>query len=209
MPIPEPRQPDEATKTLAAVAYLINNISGLKAPRPALRMFAFAFDFALLHGLSLCAAQWLSVLMLRQLLSAKGIGNGVVLSAEVFQTAYQYGISLIWPIAMLFLGFSYFVTCIHLWGASIGLGLFGLKVVTRTGEMPSLERAGKRFFASIFTFFSLGFFFFFGAYSRDGICFHDEASGTRVVRRDSIPVTFSLTRETGASARESDHSRAA
>lgn len=186
MPIPEIRSPEEVSQPVAKVLHFRSNISGLLAARPAVRMLAFAFDFALLHGLAIVTAQWLCVLMLRQLLQAKVMTNGVVVSAPVFHACYQYGVGLIWPVTLLFLGFIYYVASAHLWGASLGQGLLGLRVVTRAGELPSLESAGKRYFASVFTLFSMGFFFFLGAYSREGLCFHDEASGTRVVRRDSV-----------------------
>lgn len=182
--LPEPIPADNPSDS-ATIHYLINNINGLKAARPRPRILAFALDFALLHGFSMALAQWLAVLMLRSLLKAKVTKGGIVIGASFFQYAYQYGVTLIWPVALLFTAFIYFVSCTHLWGATLGQGLFGLRVVTRTGELPSLEKAGRRFFASVFTFFSMGFFFFLGAYNRDGLCFHDEASGTRVVRRDS------------------------
>lgn len=173
-----------------SIVSLVNNINALRPGSPRSRLLAFGVDLAFLYGVSIKISQWIGILMLRSILQARTGAHGAtlpgfVISSEGFQFAYQYSVVLIWPVALLFCAFAYFVSSTHLWGATLGQGLLDLRVVTRRGELPSLERSGKRFFASIISLCTMGIFFVLGAYGRDGICFHDDASGTRVVSRES------------------------
>jgi uncharacterized RDD family membrane protein YckC len=158
----------------------------MRAPKARLRSLAFILDYLLLHCVASALSHWVCVAMLGALLPGKALGaKTLATSAKVIELTYQYGVSLLFPVAFLLISFVYFVALTHQSGASLGQALVGLRVVTRAGELPTIEQAAKRFFASIFTLMSAGFFFFLGAATRDGICFHDEASGTRVVLRDS------------------------
>ena len=200
MPIPDPSRnlellaeegrnalPDASISKEGRLLHIFdNNLRRMRAPRPLLRSGAFLFDYLLLHGTASALSHGLCVGMLGLLLPGRALGAKFILtSPQNIQLTYQYGMSLVFPVALLLMSFVYFVTSAHLAGASLGQALLGLRVVTRAGELPSLEQAVKRFFASLFSLFSMGFFFFLGAGRAEGICFHDDASGTRVVRRDS------------------------
>lgn len=151
-----------------------------KSADPWRRALAFAFDFALIHGASVFLAEWTSLLMLRSMLGKTG---KALVTNDAFQDAFSYANFYLYPAAVLFLSFVYFVAFLHLWGMSFGKGLAGIAVVNRQGETPSLDQTTRRFFGTVFSFLTCGFFFIVGMKSREQICFQDEVSGTFVVLR--------------------------
>jgi len=136
------------------------------------RMWAHSIDAILLHGLSLYAAKWISVVFaLFYSTEIRAAGSG---ASYFFLDSLSFTMPKIWFFSFCFFSFLY-VVIFHSWqGRSLGKILLGLRVIDEKGEKPSLRSSILRYFAYALSYASCGVGFFLG--------YHDDFSATKVVR---------------------------
>ena len=65
-------------------------------------------------------------------------------------------------------------------GRTLGMQSWGLSLETMDGKNPGLSQASLRFFAALISWLPAGLGFWWQLWDRDGICWHDRLSGTRL-----------------------------
>lgn len=86
-----------------------------------------------------------------------------------------YRLSLLAVVYVFFVG--YWTTR----GRTLGMQSWGLQIETADRSPPSLGQASVRFVVSIASWLALGLGFLWQLWDRDGLSWHDRASGTRLV----------------------------
>ncbi|MEX2496746.1 MAG: RDD family protein [Woeseia sp.] len=85
-----------------------------------------------------------------------------------------------YQLCMLLICYAFFVGFWTLYGRTLGLQSWRLRIETRDGKKPDLAHASLRFFAAILSWLPLGLGFWWQLVDRDGLAWHDRLSGTRL-----------------------------
>ena len=126
---------------------------------------------SLLRRLGAILYDWLllfAVLMIATLPFIAVRGGDIVEPTE--NLAYQ-----LWLFFVIYLFFTYF------WwkgGQTLGVRTWRMRVETADGKSPSVARASLRFAAAIISVLPLGLGFLWQLWDKDGLTWHDRASGT-------------------------------
>ena len=93
--------------------------------------------------------------------------------------------SLAFQAFLVFVTMSYFVYC---WrrGQTFGMKAWGVELQTVSGKPPTLGQLSLRFFVAIFSFATFGFGYFIAFISASGKTWHDQISGTYLVKKTTL-----------------------
>lgn len=80
--------------------------------------------------------------------------------------------------------FLYLGLCWTQAGQTLGMRAWKTEVVDDTGKPPDWKRSGIRFLASLLSAAALGLGFWISLFRKDRACWHDQVSGTRLLRRE-------------------------
>ncbi len=75
----------------------------------------------------------------------------------------------------------FFVLFWSRYGRTLGMQSWGLRIEDETGGKPDVKRASLRFVVAILSWLPLGLGFWWQLVDREGLSWHDRASGTRLV----------------------------
>jgi len=89
---------------------------------------------------------------------------------------------LAYQLTLLAVAWAFFAGFWAFAGRTLGMQSWGLRVVTADGVKPDLVRATTRFIVAILSWVPLGLGYWWQLWDRDGLTWHDRASGTRLVR---------------------------
>ena len=95
-------------------------------------------------------------------------GNPVAAGDPVFQ------------LTMLFVAYVFFAGFWWRAGRTLGMQSWGLRLETMDGQKVGLSRASVRFFCALLSWLPFGLGFWWQLWDRDGLCWHDRWSGTRL-----------------------------
>ena len=68
-----------------------------------------------------------------------------------------------------------------LWGRTLGMQTWGLRLETADGTAPGFGQASLRFFAAMLSWLPFGLGFLWQLWDKDRLTWHDRISGTRLV----------------------------
>jgi uncharacterized RDD family membrane protein YckC len=91
-------------------------------------------------------------------------------------------LGIIWLISLL-LNVTYYTYFVSQKGATPGKMVMGMKVITATGERPSVGLAAGRYFAQLLSGLVFGIGFLIAAFDDQKRALHDHICGTRVIRQ--------------------------
>ncbi|KAA9130786.1 RDD family protein [Marinihelvus fidelis] len=98
-------------------------------------------------------------------------------------TSQQAGRDVLYTLYLVAVWFGYVSGCwIHA-GGTVGMRAWKVRLASTTGEPMDWRRAGIRFVVSLLSAAIFGLGFLTGLLRADRACWHDRASGTRLVRR--------------------------
>lgn len=84
-------------------------------------------------------------------------------------------------LAMLGIVYLFFLVFWSRYGRTLGMQSWGLRIEDETGSRPDVKRASLRFVVAILSWLPLGLGFWWQLVDREGLSWHDRASGTRLV----------------------------
>jgi len=92
----------------------------------------------------------------------------------------EAGDSLLYQLCLAGVIFAFFTGFWSHSGRTLGMQSWGLRVETRTGEIPTLTVASIRFFAAMLSWLPAGLGFIWQLWDKDQLTWHDRLSGTRL-----------------------------
>lgn len=139
------------------------------------RLAAIGYDLMPLVGI------WMLVALLAMVgLQAVTGSTNIVMSDAVNHREWLYWITL--RLALLAATATYFIISWRRAGQTIGMRAWRLQLVSYDGSRISQRQAWQRFGMAIVSLLALGIGFFWSLFDRDGRCWHDIVSGTRLIR---------------------------
>ncbi len=84
-------------------------------------------------------------------------------------------------LAMLGIVYLFFLLFWSRYGRTLGMQSWGLRIEDEHGGKPGIQAATLRFFVAILSWLPLGLGFWWQLVDRDGLSWHDRASGTRLL----------------------------
>lgn len=88
--------------------------------------------------------------------------------------------NFIYPIVLGSIIWLFFAGFWSIYGRTLGMQSWGLRVETMAGERPTFGRASLRFFVAIVSLLPFGAGFWWQLIDREGLAWHDRLSGTRL-----------------------------
>jgi uncharacterized RDD family membrane protein YckC len=85
-----------------------------------------------------------------------------------------------YQLTLLAVAYAFFVGFWCRSGSTLGMLAWGLRVESDSGRPPTIGQASLRFFVAIASWLALGLGFFWQLLDKDGLTWHDHASGTRL-----------------------------
>jgi uncharacterized RDD family membrane protein YckC len=93
-------------------------------------------------------------------------------------TVYQF--------TLLLIAYLFFTGYWSLYGRTLGMQSWRLKIETADGSKPGFAAATLRFFAAVVSWLPAGLGFWWQLWDRDRLAWHDRISGTRLVHYPKI-----------------------
>ena len=122
------------------------------------------FGAIIYDSLLVLALMFLSTLPFVAMLGGEPVGPGNI--------AYQ--------LTLLLIAYLFFAGYWSLYGRTLGMQSWRLKIETADGGKPGFGAASLRFFAAIISWLPAGLGFWWQLWDRDGLAWHDRISGTRL-----------------------------
>ena len=85
-----------------------------------------------------------------------------------------------YQLTMLCVAYSFFAGFWTRAGRTLGMQSWGLRLETMSGSTPGFSKASLRFLAALLAWLPAGLGFWWQLWDRDGLCWHDRLSGTRL-----------------------------
>ena len=183
MPIPLLVPPQEEPKPSRTLQLLPTpEPDWIGAPLPP-RSMAHALDLMILLGISAYASKFFSLLLVAiHLPEIRGSGR---LAGRLFQETLSYGEANMGLATAIFSAMIYFVALPHYSGRTVGMGLLGLKVVDRNGDLPGVRPLVRRLLGCSFVYATGGMMLLPQLKRTPRPLFQDWVSETRVVKSHS------------------------
>ena len=86
----------------------------------------------------------------------------------------------VYQLTMLFVAYAFFAGFWWRSGRTLGMQSWRLSLETMDGQEVGLSRSSLRFFSALLSWLPLGLGFWWQLWDRDGLCWHDRLSGTRL-----------------------------
>ncbi len=144
------------------------------------RAVAHCLDLFVVQGFSLYASKFATLALLSGHMEA--IQDTGRLAGGIFREALNFGNSQVFVACFGLFTLIYFVGMPHVFGRTLGLGIFGLKLENEQGGRPDFGALTVRLATYVFSWVSLGLVFAVGLRRRDGRFLHDQWSGTRITK---------------------------
>ena len=122
------------------------------------------FGAIIYDSLLVLAVMFLGTLPFVAMLGGEPVGPGNI--------AYQ--------LTLLLIAYLFFAGYWSLYGRTLGMQSWRLKIETADGGKPGFGAASLRFFAAIISWLPAGLGFWWQLWDRDGLAWHDRISGTRL-----------------------------
>lgn len=180
MPIPE-QKPEfrlllTHQPTLQALEYK-PVLASASAPSLSSRAYAHIVDLYILQGFSLYSSKLLALAFISFHVPA-AMDHGKQ-AALLFQNSWDFTFGLLTLSCFLSASFLYFVALPLVAKRTLGMGIFGLKLVTHKNEAPGLADLLSRYLWCWVNYLSLGVLNFFTRNERAQL-FHDKISETKI-----------------------------
>ena len=88
--------------------------------------------------------------------------------------------NIAYQLTLLLIAYLFFAGYWSLYGRTLGMQSWRLKIETADGGKPGFGAASLRFFAAIISWLPAGLGFWWQLWDRDGLAWHDRLSGTRL-----------------------------
>ena len=88
--------------------------------------------------------------------------------------------NIAYQLTLLLIAYLFFTGYWSLYGRTLGMQSWRLKIETADGGKPGFGAASLRFFAAIISWLPAGLGFWWQLWDRDGLAWHDRLSGTRL-----------------------------
>ena len=86
----------------------------------------------------------------------------------------------VYQLTMLFVAYAFFAGFWWRSGRTLGMQSWRLSLKTMDGQKVGLSRSSLRFFSALLSWLPLGLGFWWQLWDRNGLCWHDRLSGTRL-----------------------------
>ncbi len=93
------------------------------------------------------------------------------------------GANRLYQVTLLVVVYAFFAGFWSLYGRTLGMQSWGLRIEAADGTVPSLGAATIRFFGAILSWLPFGLGFLWQLWDRDRLAWHDRLSETRIVHR--------------------------
>lgn len=179
MPIPLQIPPAEDPERKGANLHLVNESN----PSPDLlvaRIWAHLLDITIVAGFSLYFAKISTAALVS--LHMPQISKAGRVTASLVREVYSHGNGSLLLASFLVFSSIYFISLPVLAGRTLGMGIFGLRVVSENATEIGFRQAFLRFLGCGLSYFSGGLLCFVGLRKRSGRFLHDQISETKVIR---------------------------
>jgi uncharacterized RDD family membrane protein YckC len=92
----------------------------------------------------------------------------------------------VYQLTLLLIAYLFFTGYWSLYGRTLGMQSWRLKIETADGSKPGFSAATLRFFAAIVSWLPAGLGFWWQLWDQDRLAWHDRISGTRLVHYPKI-----------------------
>lgn len=89
--------------------------------------------------------------------------------------------NVLYQLTLLLIAYLFFTAYWSVYGRTLGMQAWRLKVETDDGSKPGFATASLRFFTAIISWLPAGLGFWWQLWDKDGLAWHDRLSGTRLV----------------------------
>ena len=146
------------------------------------RLFAHLIDMAAVAGFGIYFTKILALLLVSfHMREIKATGKT---AGGLFLETFSYGQMVLALVTLSSVALAYFVLLPFVAGKTFGMGAFGLRVESDSGEAPSLSALALRFVACGFGYATAGLMLLATLRGREGSFLQDRISRTRVVRSE-------------------------